>query len=93
MIPHLLSQATVSETHRLAAVLPLAVGHKTLTSVQVGDYSFPAGSWFNFNLHFIMRDGRHFQNPEQFSPERFIGEDGRNELRDLLLASFCIIQV
>ena len=29
------------------------------------------------NLHFIMRDPTHFQDPEVFNPDRFIGDDGR----------------
>ena len=76
-ILHPPAQATVSEVHRLAAVLPLALGHKTKTSVLVRGYSVPPGSTFVSNLHFIMRDSRHFHNPDQFIPDRFIGEDGR----------------
>ena len=72
-----LCQATVSEAHRLAAVGPLAVAHQTKTHVQAGGFSFPAGSWFMSNLYFIMRDPTHFTNPEDFQPERFIGEDGK----------------
>ena len=76
-ILHPPAQATVSEVHRLAAVLPLALGHKTKTSVLVRGYSVPPGSTFVSNLHFIMRDSRHFHSPDQFIPDRFIGEDGR----------------
>ena len=71
------TQATVAETHRLAAIGPLAVAHQTRGWVEVEDYSFPPGSNFMSNLQFIMRDPNNFENPETFNPARFIGEDGR----------------
>ena len=70
-------QATVSEVHRLAVIAPLAVAHQTNSSVEVEGFTFPPNSIFMSNLHFIMRDPRHFNNPEDFNPGRFIGEDGR----------------
>ena len=70
-------QATVAETHRLAAIAPLALGHQTRGWVEVEGFTFPPGSDFMSNLQFIMRDPSNFDNPETFNPERFIGEDGR----------------
>ena len=67
----------MSETHRIAAIAPLAVGHQTRGWVEVEGYTFPPGSDFMSNLQFIMRDNNNFENPETFNPERFIGEDGR----------------
>ena len=67
----------MAETHRLAAIGPLAVGHQTRGWVEVEGYSFPPGSDFMSNLQFIMKDPNNFENPETFDPQRFIGEDGR----------------
>ena len=67
----------VAETHRLAAIGPLALAHNTRGWVEVEGYTFPPGSTFMSNLQFIMRDPTNFQHPETFNPERFIGEDGR----------------
>ena len=60
----------------MAVIVPL-VPHKNKTSVKVEDYLLPANSLLLYNLHFIMRDPRHFKDPEAFNPDRFIGEDGR----------------
>lgn len=65
----------MSEVHRLAAIGPLAVAHKTTAPVQVDGFTFPPNSTFMSNLHFIMRDPNNFQEPETFNPERFIGEE------------------
>jgi len=40
-------------------------------------YTFPPGSNFMANISFIMNDPKHFVDPDQFNPERFINEDGR----------------
>ena len=71
------TQATVAETHRLAAIGPLALTHRTRRWVEVEGFTFPPNSAFMSNLQFIMRDPNNFQHPETFNPERFIGEDGR----------------
>ena len=77
-------QATVSEVQRLGAITPLAIGHRNRTSVEVDGFFFPPNSTFMSNLHFIMRDPTHFQDPEVFNPDRFI-EDGRLEIFIYLL--------
>ena len=71
------TQATVAETHRLAAIAPVALTHQTLGRVEVEGFTFPSNSGFMSNLQFIMRDPNNFQHPDTFNPERFIGEDGR----------------
>ena len=71
------TQATVAETHRLAAIGPLALAHNTRGWVEVEGFTFPPGSTFMSNLQYIMRDPTNFQYPETFNPTRFIGEDGR----------------
>ena len=67
----------MSEIQRLTAVTPLGLSHQNKTSVKVQGFSIPPNSTFMSNLHFIMRDPRHFKDPELFNPDRFIGEDGR----------------
>ena len=71
------TQATVAETHRLAAIAPLALAHQTRGRVEVEGFTFPPNSAFMSNLQFIMRDPNTFKNSGTFSPERFIEEDGR----------------
>ena len=69
----------MAETHRLAAIAPLALDHQTRgrVEVEVEGFTFPPNSAFMSNLQFIMRDPNTFKNPGTFSPERVIGEDGR----------------
>ena len=66
----------MSEVERLASVVTMPF-HVTKSPEEVDGFSFPPNSFFMPNLPFIMRDPRHFQDPEAFNPDRFIGEDGR----------------
>ena len=66
----------MSEVQRLASVAPLA-DHQNKDSVRVKGFTFSPNSTFMSNLHFIMRNPKHFDSPEDFKPERFISEDGR----------------
>ena len=83
-------KATVSEVQRYAAVAPLGLAHQKKASVELEGFSFPPNAIFMSNLHFIMRDPRHFQDPEVFNPHRFI-EDGRLEIFKYLLIGCTVL--
>jgi len=69
--------ATISEVQRIAPPGSFSLIHKTVAATQVGDFSFPPGSAFLANLHFIMNDPSFFKQPQCFNPDRMIGPDGR----------------
>ena len=73
----LLFQAVIAEVQRLAAVVPLSLPHKNMTEMKLDDGSIiPAGSALFLNQAFIMNDPKIFPNPKEFSPERFLDENG-----------------
>ena len=70
-------KAVLHETHRMASVVYLGVSRFTTDNITLdsGDV-IPEGSTILPNLYAIMRDGRFFENPDMFSPERFITANG-----------------
>lgn len=76
-LPYL--QAIVKETLRLHPTGPMIVRESTETC-PINGYEIPARTRLFINVWAIGRDPNHWQNPLEFRPERFIGEDGRSQL-------------
>ena len=63
--------AVINETLRLRAVIP-ALGRKVSKTLKLGGYEFPAGTTINPQIDTVHRDGRLWEDPETFRPERFL---------------------
>ena len=70
------TNATVLEIQRLAFAAPATLMHCATEDVQVqsGDnwYTIPKGGGVTCNLRKFLLDGKIFEEPEKFSPDRFL---------------------
>jgi cytochrome P450 len=72
-LPHLrLIEATLIETMR---VYPPSwtIGRESVEPFELGGYRFPAGVTIFISQWVIHRDGRYYDDPESFRPERWFG--------------------
>ncbi|KAK1288658.1 Cytochrome P450 93A3 [Acorus calamus] len=76
-LPYL--QAIVKETLRLHPTGPLTV-RESIRDCHVSGYDIPAGTRLFVNIWAIGRDPAHWPDPEDFRPERFLG-DGTIDVR------------
>ncbi|KAF3442606.1 hypothetical protein FNV43_RR16522 [Rhamnella rubrinervis] len=80
-LPYL--QAIVKETLRLHPTGPLIVREST-EECTINGYHIPAKTRLFVNVWSIGRDPNHWENPLEFRPERFTGEEGIIRKRDQL---------
>ncbi|KAL8047234.1 hypothetical protein ABFX02_08G226700 [Erythranthe guttata] len=64
----------IKETFRLHPIVPL-LNHKAMQDCTVDEFHIPKGTRIIVNLLSISRDPNVWQEPEKFSPERFVGID------------------
>jgi cytochrome P450 len=71
----------IQETTRWAPLSPLGVPHASVAEDTYKGYRIPAGSVVYANAWAMSRDERHYSNPEQFDPERYVSvaDGGRGE--------------
>ncbi|KAH0623790.1 hypothetical protein JD844_006912, partial [Phrynosoma platyrhinos] len=73
-LPYL--DATIREVLRIRPVSPLLIPHEALEDTSIGEYDIPKGAQVVINLWSIHHDEKEWVNPEKFSPDRFLDEDG-----------------
>ncbi|XP_030469288.2 geraniol 8-hydroxylase-like [Syzygium oleosum] len=72
-LPYL--QAIVKETFRMHPAVPLLLPRKSGADLEVGGYTIPEGTQVFVNVWAIGRDPTLWEDPDVFSPERFLGSD------------------
>lgn len=70
---HYLS-AIIKETFRLHPPLPFLLPRIPTSKQTISDYTIPKDSTVLVNIWAIQRDPEIWENPEEFRPERFIGD-------------------
>ncbi|GBC06781.1 hypothetical protein RclHR1_07040004 [Rhizophagus clarus] len=67
------TEAVINESMRLYPVVPITYRYSPDQDTKIGDYHFNKGTIFAINLSHIHRNAEYFENPDQFIPERFLG--------------------
>uniref|UniRef100_A0A0L8HI14 Cytochrome P450 n=1 Tax=Octopus bimaculoides TaxID=37653 RepID=A0A0L8HI14_OCTBM len=71
--------ATLLEVHRIATIAALSAPHTAEVHTTLGGYDIPKDTLVAFLLMEAHSDPNYWDNPQQFRPERWIGEN--NELK------------
>ncbi|CAI0409772.1 unnamed protein product [Linum tenue] len=72
-LPYL--QAVIKEIFRLHPPLPLLLPHKAGVDVEIDGFTVPKGAQILVNLWAIGRDPMIWDDPNSFTPERFLGSE------------------
>lgn len=70
-------EATIKETIRHATPFVVGAPHKTTSDTTLKGYNIPKDTMVIFNLWQIHHDPRHWKNPNDFDPTRFLDEQGK----------------
>lgn len=73
-------QACIQESLRLASLAPLGVPHKAVQNDTINGKSVPKGAQVLTNIWSCHNDTRHWENPEEFNPLRWLDENGEYHL-------------
>jgi cytochrome P450 len=68
------TQAVLKESMRLYPPA-WAIGRRTINEYDALGYTIPAGATVFVSPYVVHRDPRHYDNPEEFRPERWLGEE------------------
>ena len=78
--------AALLETQRIASIAPSSLPHRVREDTTLGGYHVDKGSMVFANIRFLHLDERHWENPLDFRPERWL--DPTDPARILQRANF-----
>jgi len=70
------TNAVLLESFRASALVAIGVPHRSTEEIKVGEHTIPKDTTIFGSLYHIMHDPKHFKNPDQFEPERFLNSQG-----------------
>ncbi|XP_042856202.1 cytochrome P450 2L1-like [Penaeus japonicus] len=71
------TEAVIHETLRRSSVAALGVQHVAMSDTTLGPYFIPKGTILNTNINAVHHDRRYWDDPEKFSPERWLDDQGK----------------
>ena len=71
------TNAVLLETLRVGSLAYLAIPHRSLEEIKIGQYTIPKGTTVISCLYNANHDEKYFKNPDVFDPSRFIDENGK----------------
>ncbi|XP_063841591.1 cytochrome P450 2L1-like [Scylla paramamosain] len=71
------TEAVVHELLRITSLAALGAQHVATRDTEIGGYTIPKGSIISNVISEIHRDTRHWDNPDDFLPERWITAEGK----------------
>ncbi|CAM6123283.1 unnamed protein product [Calypogeia fissa] len=73
-------QAVVKEALRKHPPLPFAIVHGVSKECKLMGYDLPEDALFLYHVQAIQNDPKHWENPDQFNPERFLKPNVNHDL-------------
>ncbi|XP_033643671.1 cytochrome P450 2W1-like [Asterias rubens] len=70
------TQAFLSEVLRFGSVAPMGVPRSAREDTKLKDFDIPKDTVILYNIYGVHFDETNYAKPEEFNPDRFIGEDG-----------------
>jgi len=70
------TMAVIKEIQRFADITPTALMHKTVCDTSLRGYNLPANTLIMADISGCHKSTEHWEKPDQFYPEHFLGEDG-----------------
>lgn len=75
------TEACIREVMRLETLVPSSIPHCALRDTKIQGYEIPKGTFSFAGLFGFHNDKELWGDPENFRPERFIGPDGKLDLK------------
>lgn len=69
-------EAVIMELQRLLNIAPVAVAHRAMVDTQLLGHEIPKNTTLLVCLRSLHMDKMHWENPEEFNPDRFLDTHG-----------------